>query len=304
MSKKKAQATAPAPKPNAAPVIVAWLVAAVAAGAGINQTHSIGELRYDNGALTANLETTQANLERTTAKLDDAQARVLDLTTQVARFDPQHVTLLEQSLATTETEIAALRDELATTQEALAAKEAQVAELASNVLPPPPTAEMLAPPPLYAAADFGDPHVDAPLDQYLGELLTTLADDSKAPQLASFHPLGVLYDLESELLLQGTVGAGPSYRVTEWHTLNEYQDIVLDSLVVIDAPEGANAMTRVQQALTSARGAGELNGDGLLTWEIGSKTVTLQATSDAARATLHVTDSYQLPEVMQVYNRR
>jgi len=107
-----------------------------------------------------------------------------------------------------------------------------------------------------------------------------------------------------ELLQQGTVGAGPSYRVTEWHTLNEYQDIVLDSLVVIDAPEGANAMTRVQQALTSARGAGELNGDGLLTWEIGSKTVTLQATSDAARATLHVTDSYQLPEVMQVYNRR
>lgn len=71
---------------------------------------------------------------------------------------------------------------------------------------------------------------------------------------------------------------------------------------MIDAPEGANAATRIQQALTSARGAGDLSDEGLLTWELGNKTITLLSASDTARAMLYVSDSYQLPEMMQVYN--
>lgn len=306
MSKKpKAKAKAPAPvrKSNTAAIVVAWTLAAVAAGAGVYQATVVNELRVENAALTAKLEAAQADRERASSKLDDAQARVLALTAEVARFDPEQVTLLEENLATAQAEAEALRAELAGAQAALAEKDAEVAELASNILPPPPAAEVL-PPPLYAAADFGDPHVDVALDQYLAELLTTLADDRNAPQLASVHPLGVLYAEENDLLLQGTVGSSQRYRVTEWHTLNEYQDIVLDSLVVIDAPEGTNALTRVQQALTSTRGAGELTDDGLLKWEVGTKAITLHPTSDATRATLHIEDSYELPETMQVYNRR
>lgn len=219
------------------------------------------------------------------------------------RVDPEHATLLEQAFAAAEAETNMLRDELEATRQTVAEREARVEELASNILPPPPVVEMLAPPPLYGAVDFGDPHVDVALDQYLTELFTTLAYDSKAPELAALHPLGTLYDAEPKLLLQGTVGDSQRYRVTEWHTLNEYQDIVLDSLVIIDAHTGTNSATRVQQALTSTRGAGELNDHGLLTWEVGNKTITLRPTTDTARATLHVSDSYQLPEVMQVYNR-
>lgn len=49
-----------------------------------------------------------------------------------------------------------------------------------------------------------NPHVDAPLEQYLSDLLTTLVNDSKAPQLARIHPLDVLFDVSTDLVLQGT----------------------------------------------------------------------------------------------------
>lgn len=304
--------TTTAPRANLAPIIVAWILALAAAGAAIYQNQAVTNLRIENGALAAKLESTQAELERAdaslgrvTTRLEDARAQVLDLTTQVARIDPEYAIQLEQALGEAEAQVATLQGELDATRQALAAKEAEVAELASNPIPPPPSVEVLAPPPLYSGgADYGDPHADVPLDQYLTELLTVLADDSKAPQLASVHPLGVLYDLDEELLLQGTVGDSQRYRVTEWHTLNEYQDIVLDSLVIIDAPEGVNAITRVQQALTSTRGPAENDEAGLLTWEVGTKTITLHPQpGDATRASLHISDSYQLPEVMQVYNR-
>ncbi len=311
--------TTTAPRANLAPILLAWILALAAAGAAIYQNQAATNLQYENGALTAKLESTQAELERSDAslervntRLEDARAQVLDLTAQVARIDPEYAVQLEQALAEAEAQVATLqeeldagREELDATRQALAAKEAEVAELASNRIPPPPSVEVLAPPPLYSGgADYGDPHADVPLDQYLTELLNVLSDDSKAPQLASVHPLGVLYDLDEELLLQGTVGDSQRYRLTEWHTLNEYQDIVLDSLVIIDAPEGVNAITRVQQALTSTRGPAENNESGLLTWEVGTKTITLHPQpGDATRASLHISDSYQLPEVMQVYNR-
>lgn len=299
---KKPKATAPTLKRNTAAVVIAWLITAVAAGAGVYQATALNELQAQNAGLTAKLEAAQTDQERTSSKLDDAQASLLTLTAEVARFDPQQVTILVRDLAAAQAEAETLRAELVDTQAALAEKDAQVLELSSNILPLPPAAEVL-PPPLYAVADFGDPHVDVELDQYLSELLATLADDRNAPQLANIHPLGVLYAEENNLLLQGTVGSRQRYRVTEWHTLNEYQDIVLYSLVMIDAPAGTNAITRVQQALANARGAGEPNDDGLLTWEVGTKAITLHPTNDATRATVHVKDHYDLPEAMQVYNR-
>lgn len=292
------------PRANRAPLIITALLAIAAAGAAIHQNQAASALQYENGALTARLETKQADLDRATGKLEDTQAQVLSLTAEVARFDPEQVTQLEQAVAEAEADANSLRAELETTRHALAEREAKIEELANNVLPPPPAIEVLAPPPLYGSADYGDPHVDIELDQYLTELLTTLADDSKAPDLATIHPLGVLYDLDHDVVFQGTVGDSQRYRVTEWHTLNEHQDIVLDSLIIVDAPAGTNAGTRVQQALTNARGGGELNDQGLLSWEVGTKTITLRPTSDTARATLQVSDSYQLPEAMQVYHRR
>jgi len=299
------------PKYNLAPVIITSVLTVVAAVAAIYQNQIANTLQYDNGALTAKLERTREDLERTkanlmhtAAELEDAQAQVVDLTARVASVAPDEVALLEQALAAAEGEVQTLRGELATTRQALGEREAEVDHLASDILPPPPTVEILAPPPLYAAAaDYGDPHVNVELDQYLTDLVSTLADDSKAPKLAALHPLGLLYDVDNDLLLQGTVGDSQRYRVTEWHALNDYQDIVLESLIIIDAPTGTNAAPRVQQALASTRGAGELNDEGLLTWEVGSKTITLHPTADKNRAMLRISDSYQLPEVMQVYNR-
>lgn len=307
MSTQPTTTTAPTqapPRANRAPIIITALLAIAAAGAAIHQNQAANNLQYQNAALSATLETTQAELDRTTGKLEDAQARILALTAEVARFDPDEVAHLEQAAAEAIAEVDTVRAELESTQQALAERDAKVEELANNILPPPPAVEVLAPPPLYGSADYGDPHVDLELDQYLTELLTTLADDSKAPELAAIHPLGVLYDIDYDLVLQGTVGDSQRYRVTEWHTLNEYQDIVLGSLIIVDAPTGTNAGTRVQQALTNARGGGELNEHGLLSWEVGTKTITLRPTSDTARATLQVSDSYTLPDTMQVYNRQ
>lgn len=126
------------------------------------------------------------------------------------RFDLNEVKLLGESLAMADAEAGTLRAELAAAQEALVVKDAEIAELAKDILPPPPTTEMHAAPPLYAAADFGDQHVEIPLDQYLSELFTTLMDDSKALEFEALLTLGVLYDLNRELLLQGTVGVSPA----------------------------------------------------------------------------------------------
>lgn len=306
-----AETSAPTPaatgrKTALAPILVAWTLALVAAGAAIYQNQAANARQYENAMLTAKLEATQADLGRTTGKLEEAQAQVLALTAEVARFDPEEVARLEQAVSEAQANASGLRAELETAREALAEREAKIEERATNVLPPPPAIEVLAPPPLYGSADYGDPHVDIELDQYLTELLTILADDSKAPDLAAIHPLGVLYDVDYDLVLQGTVGDSQRYRVTERHTLNEHQDIVLDSLIIVDAPAGTNVGTRVQQALTNARGGGELDDRGLLSWEVGTKTITLRPTptSDTARATLQISDSYKLPDTMQVYNRQ
>lgn len=286
-------------------VIVAWTLALIAGSATIYQHRAVHDLRADNDLLTAQHDATQKNLQA-------AMRYSNSLAEQLAAHDPQEtarleraVTALEDALAAAEADRDAVQAELASARAALEAQEAEIAALSANILPPPPTVDVLAPPPLYASADFGDPHVDADLDQYLTELLRILSDDRNAPQLARIHPLGILYELERDLLLQGTVGATQRYRVTEWHTLNEYKDIVLASLVIIDAPPGTHAATRAQQALTSTRGHAETNEDGNLTWEVGNKSITLHPDpTDATRVTLHISDSYQLPNVMQVYNRQ
>lgn len=196
----------------------------------------------------------------------------------------KRVVELEEALAAAQeavegyrAELDGARQQLGQAQLALAEKDAEIARLAATPLPPPPAAQVLAPP-LPVTADYGDPHVNTSLEQYLSDLLVTLADDGDAARLARDHPLRVLYDVD--------------------------RDLILESVIVIDAPADANAAARTQQALTAARGAGELDDQGRLTWTVGAKTVTLDPGGDVRRAVIRVIDSYQAPEVMQIYNRR
>jgi len=283
------------------------LLAVIAAAAFVTALYQALDAARE---LLAERDTVKAIAETTRARLDAEREKVAELEARLADAGPERVAELEEALAAAQeavegyrAELDGARQQLGQAQLALAEKDAEIARLATTPLPPPPAAQVLAPP-LPVTADYGDPHVNTSLEQYLSDLLVTLADDGNAARLARDHPLRVLYDVDRDLIVQGTVGDAARYRLTEWHAFNDYRDLILESVIVIDAPADANAAARTQQALTAARGAGELDDQGRLTWTVGAKTVTLDPGGDVRRAVIRVIDSYQAPEVMQIYNRR
>ena len=281
----RAQALAKAPPADAAPA------ASAPAANTTKPDPATSEALAESQARVASLEADLVTQEDLVATLEH------ELAEQEAT-----ITTLEASLADAEAASAGFQEQVAEAQGTITALQAEVE--AAQVLPPPPAAAPLAPPPLHASNPYDDTHVDVPLEQYLNELLVILADDAQPPGLPDLHPLSLLYRLDTEFLAQGTVGTGTTYRLTEWHTLNEYGDLLDESRILIDAPSGTPALSLVQQALTATRGAAETNEAGHPSWEMGTKAVTLQGhPSNAARVTLTITDTFAVPETLQIYNR-
>jgi hypothetical protein len=174
------------------------------------------------------------------------------------------------------------------------------------VLPTPPAVTPLAPPPAPESwrSPYGDARVNVPLEQYLHELLSTLADDAAAPTLPARHPLGAFFREDRDLILQGEVGSATTYRLTEWHEFNDFGDIVQRSVILIDAPVGTSTFSLVQQAITATRGAADRGDGGHLEWEIGTKRVTLRPdVGRTSRAVIEIEDAFRGANILKVYDR-